>query len=394
MSGGKTSEAKATWLGACVVLGVVGTLTACSTPELETERQTELQPGAPLQIVATAELSLGVLQGDTLQEFYRVVTPFLTAGGHLVVPLRGLSVLRVFDLEGNHLMTLGGEGRGPGEITYLSAAWARGDTIEVFDAGLRRVTSFAPNSAPRVVRLATGGVVQAVIPQAASNGWLTYGVEKVESDLRDRVSVHLFGFDGAHIRELLEISGIQRYLGDLGSGPVPVSPWPWVASRHNRLYAVDGLEPRLHVLDLATDSTKSLTLELPSSWSAVDAIRAVTDSAVAAVLDGEAAAVRARIDDAPASEEVPVVGGLLVDAFGFIWIRPYDPIVHSTALGGLGRPGPGGIWHIFTPEGVALPPITVPWDLEPIQITADRLVGIARDELGVESVRVHTIVRN
>ena len=386
-------EVTVSWLRACVVLGVVGTATACSTPESEAERQIGLQPGAPLEIVARPELRLGVLEGDTLQEFDRVVTPFLTPGRRLVVPLAGHKVLRVFDLQGNHLMTLGGEGEGPGEMMSLSGSWARGDTIEVFDSRLRRVTSFLPDSAPRVIRLGSEGIAQSVLPQAASNGWVMYGVEAVEPNGRDLMSAHLFGFDGAHVRDLQEIRGMRRYAGRLWTGPVPLSPWAWFASRLNRLYVVDGLEPRIQVLDLATDSRKSLAWEMTSGWSAGEALRLVTDSAVSAAREGEGAGVRARIAEAPAPE-LPVLGGLLVDALGFIWIRPYDPLVHSPALGGLGRPGPGGTWHVLTPDGEPLPPLSVPPDLELIQVTGDRLVGIAKDDLGVESVRVHAVVRN
>jgi len=88
------------------------------------------------------------------------------------------------------------------------------------------------------------------------------------------------------------------------------------------------------------------------------------------------------------------LGGLLVDGLGFIWIRSYDPLAHSMALGGLGQPGPGGAWQILSPGGEQLQVLTVPPGFQPIHVTEHWVVGIARDDLGVESARVHALLRH
>ncbi len=69
------------------------------------------------------------------------------------------------------------------------------------------------------------------------------------------------------------------------------------------------------------------------------------------------------------------------------------PLLHAAALGGLQSVGPGGDWMIFSPEGVQVGSIELPSDLEPYHITSDAVVGIVRDELGVESVQVHSLAR-
>ena len=48
---------------------------------------------------------------------------------------------------------------------------------------------------------------------------------------------------------------------------------------------------------------------------------------------------------------------------------------------------------IFSPEGVQVGSIELPSELEPHHITSDAVVGIARVELGVESVRVYALTR-
>ena len=169
-----------------VWLLAVGTAVACADNVAETNSAAQLPAGAPLEIVAEPDLRLGVMEGDSVEEFDRVIGPFLTDDDRLVVPLAGPLLLRVFDLRGEHLVTLGGEGEGPGELMSISGAWARGDLIEVFDSRLRRVTTFHPDSAPRVTRLAAEGVAQSVVPRAFLEGWVTFGVDEVDPTGRDR----------------------------------------------------------------------------------------------------------------------------------------------------------------------------------------------------------------
>jgi hypothetical protein len=94
-------------------------------------------------------------------------------------------------------------------------------------------------------------------------------------------------------------------------------------------------------------------------------------------------------------ETLPAFSAFLVDDLGFIWVRPYEPLKHSTALGGLTLPGggPGGRWTILSPAGVKVGEIDMPRDLEPLRITTDAVIGVALDELDVETVRVHALRR-
>jgi hypothetical protein len=91
----------------------------------------------------------------------------------------------------------------------------------------------------------------------------------------------------------------------------------------------------------------------------------------------------------------------VVDSEGFLWIRPYEPVRHAAALGGLGTSsylfvgsGRGGRWSIVSPDGATVKDIELPAELSPVQITTDALVGVQRDSLGVESVHVYRVVRH
>jgi hypothetical protein len=48
---------------------------------------------------------------------------------------------------------------------------------------------------------------------------------------------------------------------------------------------------------------------------------------------------------------------------------------------------------LFAPDGTEVGAVTIPAELEPVFITAEAVVGISRDPLGVEPVRVHRLDR-
>ncbi len=92
-------------------------------------------------------------------------------------------------------------------------------------------------------------------------------------------------------------------------------------------------------------------------------------------------------------QQLSVFWKVIVDDEGFIWVRPYEPVKHAAALGGIGRAGTGGRWSILLPTGASVGFVNLPAELEPLQITSNAVVGIWRDALGVEFVRVHSLQR-
>ena len=125
-----------------IALGALISLGGC-VAEPDASPLEEPRAGAPLEIEAEAVLSVGVVAGDSLQEFDRVrgaVRSSLTAGSSF----RSAEVMRsVFSRgEGEFVERLGGRGEGPGEFVDLSAAGPRGDTIEAFDGRAAAGDSF------------------------------------------------------------------------------------------------------------------------------------------------------------------------------------------------------------------------------------------------------------
>lgn len=353
-------------------------------------------PGAPVAVDSAPTLSVGVLEGDPARQFGGVVDPFLLPDGSLAVPDRGSAEIRVFGPDGELLRRLGGPGEGPGEFDNLRSAWPRGDTVEAWDSDARRITRFLPDGEVDVVPVRAAGR-----PLDAGIGPLGEGWALVSVDFgggRDRMGAERISREGEHLGTVVELPGMARHRTPGMAGPHPVTPTALFAARAGRLYAAETLTPAVRVYDAASDSVGAIPLFLPDPGDPGEVFRAVVDSAVARE-EGRAAArpeeTRRGLSAFPEPEAISRFWDLLVDPEGFVWVRSFDPFEHALALGGspAGRGGPGGEWIVVDRDGTEVARIRIPAGLEPARITADALVGIHRDELGVESVRVHALYR-
>lgn len=377
--------------GTLLATALISAASACSAGN-EGESEGSLPSGAPLAVDIAPWLCVGVAAGQAEQELDRVVTPFLLQGS-LVVPLAGPSEIRVFDAAGAHLATLGRQGEGPGEFMALQAAWARGDTIEAFDSRLLRITRFLPDGGTEVVPVEHIPSAQAAVAGSPSFGWVLKGVADAGMGRRDQVAIHHFGRDGSHLGEVARFEGMARYRIPNFSGPDPLSPKTVTLVHGDRTYIGETLTPSLSVFGPDGSVEGEITWTPPGPISPASAYATVIEAAVTAARAGQAQETRARLEAFPRASSVSVFWSVLVDGAGFVWIRPFDPLQHALVLGGYDSPGKGGDWMVVGPDGSALGSVQVPPDLEPSTITSSDMVGIRRDAMGVESVCVHSVVR-
>jgi hypothetical protein len=369
------------------VLAACGGDAASSTASVPT--------GAPIAIADSARLQLGVISGDSILEFDRVVTPFLLSDGRVVVPLRGKSSIRVFAPDGSHQATLGRYGEGPGEFTALAGAWARGDTIEALDFMRRRIIRFLPDGSSQTIVLTGGGRTDVAIPGTAGNGWALLRIDAAGTDQRDQMSVQLFDRAGVYVREVAKVEGMLRQASPAGgiSGPSPLSPRALYRLHDGTIYLAETFEPVIRAYGLAGDSTRQIRWDPGPLPDPEVALRAAIAAAVASVPVDQAETRRIALEGFPPPERVSTFWDFLVDDLGFFWIRPFDPSKNFFGIGRQGIAGAGGEWLIVSSGGAVVGSVAVPADLELMQITEDAVVGVARDELGVEYVRLHRLDR-
>lgn len=379
-------------LQSIALTGMVLLLVSCSSSSSDAG-SSEVPPGTPESVVSEPVVELGVTRGDTTQQFHDIRTPFVFNDGQVVVPDGGSNTIRVFGQDGEHVRTLGGSGEGPGEFEMLDAAWNRGDTIEAWDTKLGRLTRFYPGDSVAVVTMESGPSAQQAVPGALPDGWVIAGVSSAGMGERDEMAVHHFDRQGNHMGVIARTRGMSRYRTSLAAGPDPLSPRPQFDVQDGRVYVAETLTPEIRVMNSSGDSLRTISWQSGTRPSAESAVRQTIQAIVDQEAPTDSASLRERMTSFPVREQVSAFWSFLVDEQGFVWVQPYSPRRHSLRLGGIRTAGPGGEWIVFSSDGRRLTSVEMPDGLQPTQITSDAVVGISRDEVGVQSVHVFPLQR-
>jgi hypothetical protein len=344
---------------------------------------------------------------DPAQALYQVVGVDRLSTGEIVVGDGGSQEIRVYSLDGTLVEVFGGQGEGPGEFTTLSAVHVlAGDTILSLNQVPLRVSRF--------------------LPQEGHLGDLLLGHDR-EPPWVDPQPIGLLG------NSRLVVWGLTEYL-EFGSG-IHHPPLPWgvldlsdgrvtdggvfpgaqvALERRERGIQVTGM-PFSRTGDAAAAGEAVLVTpndlfrvlryrldgSLEADWRYRVPPRPVPASAVSDWVDwrvgGAGARSDPRVDEAarrlealPAPDRFPPVAGLEVDALGHTWVREFQ------------WPPEGPVsFVVFDPEGRVLGRVAVPPGLDgangptskPALIGRDFLLGVWRNALDVEEVRLYPLVR-
>lgn len=95
------------------------------------------------RLAAEPRMSLGVVGGDSLQEFGSVVgARYLPQSDRVVIADRSAKCIREFGTDGTHVQSFGREGRGPGEFASIDQLYADPETVSVLDWLAGRVSTW------------------------------------------------------------------------------------------------------------------------------------------------------------------------------------------------------------------------------------------------------------
>ena len=340
-------------------------------------------------------LRIGVAAGHPEYEFHDVRDVRRLGDGRIVVANAGSRELRFYDTDGQFIRSVGREGSAPGEFRRIAGIYSiRGDSILVYDDGLRRMS----------VLDAGGGFVRSFHFEPVAyelvwpEGYLTDGSLLAGSSVpmssrtttgieRGHVQLLRFDLDGQSIDSLGSFPGAERYveiMGDLRTtigGPfrrisrfVAREGGFWVGTGDSFElvgYSLDGRKDRIIRLDrqnravTPADVERYLEIRLDG-------------------LDPQAApSIRRAIRESPFPETMPSYSQILVDEEDHVWVSEYVP------------PGEVGttMWFIFAPGGEFLGVLELPGGLGVHQIGSDFVLGVHRDELGLEEVHLYQLDR-
>jgi hypothetical protein len=300
----------------------------------------------------------------------------------------GSNEVRVYGVGGRHVRTIGREGAGPGEFRYPRKLWHLNDTLLVldldrasyFDTAGTFIRSVSASGATPAGRFEDGGYLRVVFAGGQDVYEMGYS--------RPRMALVKAPMDGSAPDTLTELSGTEFYRISLDGRGVSsfLSPFG-----HERLVA-------LHLDAILTgDGSAFEVRQLDARGGLARIMRrpgappAVTDASVTAfeqaMLENAQTDRQRQIWDRLFREwSYPAVqrlyDQLVADHAGNVWVRHY-------AIG----PQESARWTLFDPAGRWLGEIDTPGALVVREIGRDYLLGVFTDELGVESVRLYTIVK-
>jgi hypothetical protein len=327
---------------------------------------------------------------------YQVVSAFRMHDGRIVVASAGTGDLRVYAPDGQHLLTIGKAGDGPGEFRRLF--WAgrlRGDSIGAWDAALARLSVFDPSG--RFVRSMTPSSALGVFPQlhaALADGSvvLSTGMNPARPMTpgvrRDTATLLVVGPDGVVRDTLARVPGSEQYLmipraGGFVMHPLPFGRTTSTAAQDSQLAVGTGDAYQLAVYEPRRGLRRIIRLDRERRRVTDDDVRRYRETMVTMGAEGARRQREQLLAEVPFPERMPAFTAVLPDGRGNWWIA--DPPAAD-------RPGES-TWHRVSAEGRLLGALRTPARLMVMQIGPDWVLGVFLDENDVEHVRIHTLER-
>jgi hypothetical protein len=347
-------------------------------------------------------LDIGVLEGDSAYQLFRVGRAVKLSDGRIVVANGGTHQLRFYDANGGHLFSVGREGGGPGEFAELM--WVRalpGDTLLAYDWRNRRLSYFdAGGDFIRSLQLQflndMGGFPTIVAP--FGDGSLLVGVQpfligdEIQDGLRRDTTVYLHcDRDAAVIDTLGRFPGGEVFVRTAGGAETRVMAssrafgrFPQHAVHQDGFYfsTTDSYEIGYYSTD--GELVRIIRRDQPNLAVTAGDIERYKEERLEDA--GGAWQPRDLVEQSlahmPFPETFPAHDDLAVDAAGNLWVAEYR------------RPGDERThWTVFDPGGRMLGVVEMPERFTVYQIGADFVLGRWADEMDVEHVRLYGLIK-
>jgi len=332
---------------------------------------------------------------------FRALSARLLSGGELLVSNSGSQELLVFDSSGLETRSFGSLGEGPGEFGRQSSMMILsvfGDSVAVADRRRIQVFGLNGNWGRTILLTATNGFgIPNPVASFSNGNWLGYlpvgsgnvGWGEIGEPIEMSFGLVRYSRDGASAEPFTTVKGRPRAIADTGLGG---RGFPYVPLTAAPSYAVHGTSILLNVsgnpelLRIQGDGAVEAIYRWDIPRTSVEDIWSRFSSAFVEGLD-ESERVRAEnllaMRDLPIPTLVPAVASILVDSEGYIWAERYRLPWERTR-----------IWDVLDATGKWLGKLKTPDGLGIQEIGSDFILGIHRDDLGVERAVVYDLFRN
>lgn len=337
-------------------------------------------------------LTVGVVEGDSVYQFRYILAAVLDPDQRLTVVDSDSPILRQYDAQGMHIRSMGRDGRGPGEFRApLRLVRDSLGQLLVWDPVQRRITWLTADlEVVRTERLAGPRAIHvgALLPDGSRVMPVFYqSVQPTQTGpWRPTAALALFKPNSAVADTLMVYRGPEMM------GQADGSSRPFAFPRHTAV-AAGGSPPRIVVGDTETfdlavfDRDGTLTMRVRRSTP----LQRVTREDVErqrrewlALLEETPNEQfwRQRYADVFGPPTLPAFAEVFVDPTGHLWVQEYRPFAPTLRL-----------FAVFDPGGRWLGQVSLPDNLDVLEIGLDYIVGWTRDELDVPYVHVYDLDR-
>lgn len=355
----------------------------------------------PWQVGAEPLLTIGSVDGDPDHLLYRVIGAVGLPDGRIVIANEGSLELLFYDSRGNLLSRAGGRGGGPGEFQSLEWLSRYGpDSVLAVDVWNQRVSYFAADgNFARSVRLEPNAQIPFPSPVGvfgdgsllATQGTFSLGGEPPVRTERSQEPLFRYQPDGRGAEALGSFPGPEWVIAPVG----PVGQWERRRRPFGSETAFAAAADRFYVGDNATYEIRAYSVAgrliqvirraaVPITIEQAD-IRAFEDSALAVGDARRRRQMRVLFDNLPPPPRTypAYAPEIHVDDDLNLWVRESSRV-------GLQSSG----WSVFSAAGEFLGTVLMPPGIDVLDIGVDYVLGLQRDEMGVEYVRKFRLRRD
>jgi len=351
------------------------------------------------------ELVIGAMEGPPEYQLYQVTGVGSLHDGGVVLALGSAAELRWYGPDGQFVGSAGRPGEGPGEFGYASLISVfPGDTIAVWDIQLRRLSRFAPD----------GSFLSDKPLHPPSDGWpssweilpdgtFIYSLmsprgegESLEIGRAERRPIEIWidpdPSEPAGDEVLLgPFPGFEMVYREAERGSTHLisgGPGIFTVSTHVAVGAGSvfiGDNARYEILRYTLDGDLEAIIRRPMGRTQVteDMVTMERNGRLARIEDPDD---RRRFlhgwDQLPVPDSLPAFSDMRADSEGYLWVREYVVATADTAA-----------WSVFDPTGIWLGEVAIPTEMMVRDISGHWVIGVHRDELGIERVLRYTLIR-
>ncbi len=346
---------------------------------------------ATISLLRHRPITIGSVEGPPETLFAGIVGVVRLPSGLIVVGDGGNQVIRFFSGAGKHVRSAGRQGRGPGE--FMNLRWlgaCPNDELLAVDPALGRFSVIS----------ATDGRLLRTVPMQTwlrGNQLLSCGAGQQMVALLDQpreigekgkvmrapAALVRFRLDSESSDTLVRVPGTDYYfaLRVPGFSALPLGGHAYAASGGGTIYVAQNNESRIQVINAATGQLRAIEHGLRRRRLTAAAWREAKLEMVEQFPLGRTRKLVADVlAEAPVPATQPAFLDLKADRVGRVWLR----VPSSTSL---------TTWRVLDAHGRHLASVTMPSRVEPLDISEQHVVGIARDSLGVQTVVVYTFPR-